>query len=119
MNVTTKTTTPATLADAKRLIAAASAEAARLLGPGVSHPTSQDRYTRAARAALADPAAQLTPDERRLIASFIPHADGPAARRETTLQVRLTPDEHAALQERAAAAGLKVSEYVRRVALGA
>jgi hypothetical protein len=105
------------LMKAKRLIAMASAEAAAVLGVGVAGPCSQARYNRAAGAALADPEAKgiLTTEDRRLIASFLePEEEGA---RGYSLRVRLSRDEHGRLQDLAAAAGLTMSEYVRRKAL--
>ncbi len=66
----------ATITAAKRLIAAESPEGLRLLGAGVSRPCSQDRYNRAAEAALSDATAHFTADERRLIASFMAETRG-------------------------------------------
>lgn len=102
---------PKTIEQAKRVMAAASPEAARLLGAGVSRPCAQARYNNAAAAALADPDAGLTRPERELIASFIEGNGTPP--REYMLRVRLTESEHNALDDMARRAGLDMSEYVR------
>lgn len=103
----------ATIADAKRLIAASSLEGMRILGAGVSKPCFQGRYNAAAVAALADQLAELTADERRLIASFIEvEEDDPP--RSFMLRVRLTPAEHDQLQAMAdSEAGGDMSDLVR------
>ena|SRR5450756_1496119 len=97
--------------DAKRLIAGASIEGLRILGAGVSKPCYQGRYNLAATAALEDPKAVLTTEERRLIASFI-EEEGEEAR-GFTLRVRLTESERDAIQAAAEKAGRTMSEYVR------
>lgn len=106
--------TDLSIADAKRLIAAASPEAARLLGPGISGLCSQNRYNIAARAALADPESQLTIAERRAIAAFMDH-DGAPDVRDTSLHIRVSKPELARVAARAEAAGMSISEYVRGV----
>ena len=105
-----------TIEQAKRTIAAGSAEGLRLLGAGVYKPCAQVRYNIAAQAALSDPQAEFTSEERRLIASFI--EGEPESRMSDRLQIRISPTERAQLQSAAEAAGTNVSEYVRRAALG-
>jgi DNA replication initiation complex subunit (GINS family) len=100
---------------AKRLIAANSVEGARLLGAGVSRPIYQGRYNLAAAAALADTEAQLTPEERRLIAEYI--TDESNEVRSRSIQVRVTDDELANIRTNAEAAGQTVSDYLRTRAL--
>ena len=95
---------------AKRLIAL-SQEGARLLGMGVSRPCFQGRYNTAAQAALADPEANLTAEERRLIASFVEPESGEL--RSSMLRVRLTDSERDRIQQLADEAGMDMSEYVR------
>ena len=99
------------IAIAKRLIAL-SQEGARLLGMGVSRPCFQGRYNAAAQAALADPEANLTAEERRLIASFVEPEQGDAPR-SFMLRVRLTESERDRIQQLADEAGMDMSEYVR------
>jgi hypothetical protein len=107
-------TTKPTIQDAKRIIAASSLEGMRILGAGVSRECSPARYNQAASAALADPDAQMTPEERRTVAIFIssPNDDEPEDRAET-LRVRLTKSEKAELRFRADAEGMDLSDYVR------
>lgn len=95
---------------AKRLIAAASREGARILGAGVSKPCAQARYNHAAVAALMDPAANYSQDERRLIGSFIQEGGGHLG---APLSIRLDAGQRAALESGARAAGLSISEYAR------
>ena len=106
-----------TIEQAKRTIAAGSAEGMRLLGAGVYKPCYQGRYNIAAQAALSDPQAQFTPEERRLIASYIEGEGEPESRMSDRLQIRISPTERALLESAAEAAGTNVSEYVRRAAL--
>jgi hypothetical protein len=101
-----------TIQDAKRTIAASSLEGMRLLGAGVSKPCAQVRYNIAAQAALADAGANLTPDQRTLIASFIESTEPET--RGYTLRVRLTESERDELQSRADSEQMELSEYVRR-----
>lgn len=104
-----------TISDAKQLIAL-SPEGLRILGAGVYRPCYQGRYNAAAEAALQDSTVGYTPDERRLIASFIePEDDG---LREFMLRVRMNESERGTLERLAAAAGLSMSEYVRQAILG-
>ena len=104
------------LADAKRLIAL-SPEGLRILGAGVSRPCYAGRYNMAARLALEDATTDYTLGERRLIASFI-EAEEDEAPREFMLRVRLTEPERARLATLAEAAGLSMSEHVRRAVFG-
>ena len=105
-----------TISDAKRLIAANSAEGLRALGAGVSKSCSQQRYNHAAQLALADREAQFTAAERKLVASFIEDESGET--REHSLRVRLTDAEHEQLELLADADGIGMSEYVRRKLFG-
>ena len=104
------------IAEAKRLIAVASTDGMRLLGAGVYRHCSQARYNDAATAALNDPAAGLSPEERRLIAAFIEGED-PESRMGYTLRVRLNEGERVWLGALAKEAGVSLSEYARRAML--
>ena len=104
------------IAEAKRLIAVASTDGMRLLGAGVYRHCSQARYNDAATAALNDPATDLSPEERRLIASHIEHEDS-ENRMGYTLRVRLSEAERAELETAAGEADLSLSEYARRAML--
>ncbi len=101
-----------TITDAKRLIAVRSQEGARLLGMGMSGPCTPARYARAAAAALADPEAGLSREQRALIAEYIVPDDEPE-RRGRLLTVRMTEQELADFQTAAEAAGMSASEWVR------
>jgi len=96
--------------NAKRLIAL-SPDGLRLLGTGVYRACHQSRYNIAAEAALADGSTDYTPQERRLIASFI---EGDEESRDAWLRVRLTESERGELARLSEAAGLTMSEFVRR-----
>ena len=96
--------------NAKRLIAL-SPDGLRLLGAGVYRPCHQGRYNIAAEAALADGSTDYAADERRLIASYIEQDE---ESRDAWLRVRLTDGEQQELRRLAEAAGLTMSEYVRR-----
>lgn len=104
----------ADITTAKRLMAAVSAEAAGILGAGISRPCFIGRYNRAAQVVLADGRLQgvLTAEDRRLIAGFI-ESEGDDEDRGATLHVRLTESERVRLAQLAEGAGLNVSEYVR------
>lgn len=105
----------ATIGNAKRLIAL-SPEGLRILGAGVYKPCFQGRYNAAAEGALSDGTVAYTPEERRLIASFIePEEEGA---REFMLRVRMSDTERGTLERLAASAGLSMSEYVRQTVLG-
>lgn len=103
---------PKTLADAKRLMAAKSPDAAEVLGAGVFKNCSQARVNQAASLALADRNADFTPAERALIVSFI-ESETDDEHRSFMLRVRLTPMEQERLQEMADAQKMDVSEFVR------
>jgi hypothetical protein len=103
---------PKTIADAKRLMAAKSPSAAEALGTGVFKNCSQARVNNAASIALADHDADFTPDERKLIASFI-ESEGDDEPRSFMLRVRLTETEQERLQEMAATQHMDMSEYTR------
>lgn len=75
-------------------------------------PVLQARYNQVAEVALLDPSADWTPAERQQIAAHLGAGDAPAAR-STTIQVRVTLDEKADIETRAAAAGQTISDYLR------
>jgi hypothetical protein len=60
----------------KRLIVAKSLDGARMLGMGAYRECSQARINIAAQAALVDPDANFSPEERELVASVIQHEPG-------------------------------------------
>jgi len=97
--------------DAKRIIAASSINGARLLGAGVSRPCSQARYNNAARAALQDPEAKLSPEDRWLIASFVTGDD--VANLESPISIRVNARQRSQLENAANDAGMALSEYIR------
>lgn len=101
----------------KLRLAALSAEAARVLGPGTLRPCADVRVRQAVAAALADPA--LTDRARREVAGLAADlaTDEPEAR-ALTLRFRASDAEAEAIRARAEAAGLTLSDYVRRAALG-
>jgi hypothetical protein len=100
------------ITDALRLIirrsAATAGEAAKALQAPLS--TRRQRYSAVAVAALGDPEAKWRPDERSLLAINIE----PDETRGNKVQVRLSDSERRAVEELAQAAGLNVSEYIRR-----
>jgi len=103
--------------DAVRLIAAKSPQAAKeaihlLRTPGDA-PLRQNRYNRIAEWAVSDPQADFTPEERRIITSFL-QADDAGTERAFMLRVRLTESEREELQTASEAAGMTMSEYARR-----
>jgi len=75
-------------------------------------PVLQIRYANVLIRALADPEANFSSDERELLSSVI-EAPGSESR-GFTLRVRLTEAERAHLEDLANAAGLSISDYVRR-----
>lgn len=114
----TASQTPPTIQDAARVLMAHSLDAARNLGVRpTSSPIYQTIYNRMASQVLADPALNLTPQERTLVAQFIT-LDSQDETRSVMLRVRLTESERTDLQRMADAAGLEVSEYVRRRVFG-
>lgn len=77
-------------------------------------PSSAGRYyTQALQAALTDPDAEYTPEEREVMADAIPD-DASDGTRSFTLRIRLTESERADLQRLADDAGQTMSEYTRR-----
>ena len=76
----------------------------------VKSPLRQHRYNATVDAALHDPEADFTPEERALLAQFI--AAGEKIR-ETRLQVRVTIAEKLYLQHQAAENKMTLSAYVR------
>lgn len=105
------------ITQAKRLIAGSSLEGMRILGAGASKPCYQGRYNLAATAALEDPKAGLSPEERRLIASFI-EGEGESAQgpRDDTVRFRVTGAERNILEDAASQAGVSLSDYLRQLA---
>lgn len=94
------------------LIAGGSPDAARiaadaLLAQQNGSPMAAARAARAARAALSDPHATFTDDERRQIAEMLD------TERSTQIQIRITTDEKVHVQELAEAAGQTVSDFIR------
>lgn len=91
---------------------AAAAEAADTLRAlQARSPITSQRYSRALAAALADPQADFTGEDRRLLAAAIAE---PTGSRSYTLHLRLNTDERDDLERRAQDAGLNMSEYARR-----
>ena len=76
----------------------------------VKSPLMQHRYNATVDAALHDPEADFTLEERALLAKFI--AVGEKIR-ETRLQVRVTIAEKLYLQHQAAEQNMTLSSYVR------
>lgn len=78
-------------------------------------PSSAGRYyAQALQAALTDPNAVFTPEERQVLAEAIPNDDGMDVTRSFTLRIRLTESERAELQRLADEVGQTMSEYARR-----
>ena len=103
-----------TIQDATRLLMARSQAAAGALGRrSPASPIYQELYNKVASDALANPGIDMTADERDLVAQFITLPDEREARSQM-LRVRLTERERADLQQMADAAGIEVSEFVRR-----
>ncbi|GIW06341.1 MAG: hypothetical protein KatS3mg060_1146 [Dehalococcoidia bacterium] len=75
------------------------------------------RASIAAARALADPQAAWTTEERERIATLLAPDDDRDVPRTKWIQVRVSPEEHAEIEERAAAARLSISEYIRQRAL--
>ena len=72
----------------------------------------QTRYNRTVELALADPAAEFTAGDRRILAESVAAEDDTAGR-AVTLHVRLTAGEAERVREDAATRGESVSAYVR------
>lgn len=77
------------------------------------------RYNRTVEAALADPKATFTPDERALLAEFVATDPDDAPRTRTLPAVRVTEDEYERIVRNAEGDGVSISEYVRVRVLGA
>lgn len=76
-------------------------------------PVLQARYAQVLIRALADPDAKFTDEEREALAAGI-DAPEPGGGRDLVFRLRLSGDERMALENAAAAAGLNMSDYVRR-----
>lgn len=98
------------ISQVKRLIAL-SPEGARLLGIGVYRQCSQARIDIAAQAALADPEAGYTPEERRAIMGAISGEAGEL--RSERFELRLAPAERVLLDSAASRQGMTAAEYLR------
>jgi hypothetical protein len=109
-----------TITDALRMIASrapsVSQEAARALLI-TSQAARQVRYDSVAQVALGDTDAGWSADERALIVSLMAGRE-PGETRGSWLQVRVSPTERALIEARANEAGVSVSEFIRRIALG-
>ena len=77
--------------------------------------TRQARYNWLVQQALRDSEADWSPQERADLVALVEPTGSPE--RPSVLSVRLTADERADLEAAAEAAGVSVSEYVRRRAL--
>jgi len=83
---------------------------------GASGRTVGMRYQWLLTQALRDPEAQWTTEERRALVALL---EPPGERGRTDMiSLRLTEAERAAIEAQAEDAGMTVSEYVRRKALG-
>jgi len=103
----------------KARLAGISFEAALVLGSGVLRPCADLRVRQAVSAALSDPAlAASDRDEIAGIAVDLAEDQPPGSGRPLTLRFRVSEEEASELRRRAAEAGLTISDYVRRVALG-
>lgn len=105
----------ATMEDALRLILAKSPQAApqamkTIHAVHAKSPLLQHRYNAVVDAALNDPQADFTPEDRELLARYI--AAGEKIR-ETRLQVRVTIAEKLYLRQIAAEQNMTISDYVR------
>lgn len=101
--------------DALRIIAArsphAGAQATQCIKAiQAKSPIVNERYNRVAEMAFGDPQADFTQEERRLIAGFIGSSDD---KRSGTVRFRVTEAEQASLEDKAAAANMNVSDYIR------
>ncbi len=112
-------TAAATIEAAKQIIAASSAPGAHRLGAGAFRRCSPARYNLAALAALADPDARMSDEERRLVGSFVTTEDasGTPAFRRVSITIRMTSEERDRLVDLAQRAGTSVSDLVREKAL--
>lgn len=95
---------PSAAAAAVRAVRAARAES----------PMLSERLLIASEAALSDQDADWTPDERAALSALITADMRVPPARTTLVQTRVTPDERTALELRAVAAGISVSELLRR-----
>jgi uncharacterized protein (DUF1778 family) len=73
---------------------------------------AQRRYNLVAAAALGDPQADFTLEERAIIADSIRDETGES--RVTQLQIRVSISEKLQIEDAAQAAGLSVSEFIRK-----
>ena len=95
------------------LIAGGSPAAARIALDAIraqqnDSPMAAARAARAAKAALEDPRATFSADERRAIAEILDTERG------TQIQIRLTVDERTQLKQMAHDAGLSISDFIRQ-----
>lgn len=106
----------------KLRLASISGEAARVLGRGMHVECADVRVRNALAAALGDPAitAALRRELAVLALTVQPGGDDETDDevRDETLRFRVSPDESQTIRERADAAGVTLSEFVRRAALG-
>lgn len=109
-----------TLIDTLQLIAARSPRAATIAAHAIRGVAQlrEQRASLAAAEALADRDAEWTPGERAAIAALLaPATERDDDRRDGTLQFRVSDRERAAIAERADAAGMSMSDYLRRRAM--
>ena len=104
-----------TMEEALKMVIAKSPAAAKqalktIHAMNVKSPLRQHRYNATVDAALHDPQADFTAEERALLAKFV--AAGEKIR-ETRLQVRVTIAEKLYLQHQAAEQNMTLSAYVR------
>jgi type IV pilus biogenesis protein CpaD/CtpE len=78
-------------------------------------PILQLRYNRTVEMALEDREATFTPNERALLALFVDAVGDPDEMSSTLPAVRCSDAERAEIDERACAAGVSLSAYIRSV----
>lgn len=106
--------------DALKLIVARSPMAASQAMQCISaikakSPVVQHRYNRCVEAAFSDPNAEFSADERELIAEYVA-SEGGEDRPQSKffdVRIRVNATEKAAIQQKAANAGLTVSDFIR------
>lgn len=74
----------------------------------------QENFNRLVPAALNDPNARFTEEDRLVIAAAMEKPDTKSVR-SITLHVRITEQEKELLEKRAAAAGMSMSEFLRQL----
>jgi hypothetical protein len=99
----------------KKFIAAASQDAAQILGTGINRPCDQERVNNAIAAALADPKANLSPDDREKISRYLMPDQNTKSH---MIHVRVSPEEREQIIYEAEQAGLSMTEYLRRKIFG-